>query len=165
MPKITINFLKNKIDYSGKYPVLIWKGEPRTPKIIAKYKVEKAMVTKEWVSFKDYIQVKFLKYEKTDGMKGDYVKNCAIKTEKSLEFCLEKNNFPYRNFKDRFEHNILWIDDDQDIEKALNFAFEEYKGRDYIYFQNSLQNQSVKGVTHFHFLTLKKIICKVNLKN
>lgn len=158
MPKITINFLKNKIDYSGKYPVLDCQSELRTPKIIAKYKVEKEMITKEWVSFKDYIQVKFLNYKKTTKMKGNYVKSGAIKSEKSLEFSLEINNFPYKNFKDRFEHNILWIDDDQDIEKALDFAFEEYKGRDYIYFQNSLQTQSVKGITHFHFLTLKKII-------
>ena len=156
MPKITINFLKNKIDHSGKYPVLIWKGEPRTPKTIAKYKVEKAIITREWISFKDYIQVKFLKYEKTDGMKGNYVKNRAIKSEKSLEFSLEINNFPYKGF----DHKTIWIDDDQDIEKALNFAFEQYKDKDYIYFQNSPQNQSVKGVTHFHFLTLKKIYAK-----
>ena len=158
MPKITINFLKNKIDHSGKYPVLDCQSELRTPKIIAKYKVEKEIIKKEWISFKDYILVKFLKYRKStkikNSIKNSFVKNYSILREKSLEFILTKNKFPYENF----DHQILWIAYEKDIEKALNFAFEEYKDKDYIYFQNSPQNQSVKGLTHFHFLTLKKII-------
>ena len=156
MPKITINFLKNKIDHSGKYPVLDCQSELRTPKIIAKYKLEKAIIKKEWISFKDYILVKILKHRKSTKIKNSFLKNYSILREKSLEFILTKNKFPYENF----DHQILWIAYEKDIEKALNFAFEEYKDKDYIYFQNSLQTQSVKGVTHFHFLTPKKIYAK-----
>ena len=154
MSKITINFLKNKIDYSGKYPVLIWKGEPRTPKIILEYESEKAFIKTWWENVEDYILVKFLRFKQSTKTINSFRKCYAIRQKKSLKFILTKNNFPYKGF----DHQILWIADDQDIEKALDFAFEEYKDKDYIYFQNLLQTQSVKGLTHFHFLTLKKTI-------
>ena len=58
MPKITLKFLKSKIDYTQEFPVLKYDGEPRIPIIIKKYEEEKEIIKNKWLSVKDCILVK-----------------------------------------------------------------------------------------------------------
>lgn len=159
MPKITLKFLKSKIDYTHEFPVLKFDGELRSPIIIKKYEEEKEIIKNKRLSVKDYILVKKFGFNSCyyqiliDGKFEQKMKAGEPENKIISKFKLLKNDYPYHGFN----HNILWINsnDLETIRNALEITKLDYAGIDYIYFQNEPKNQSVDSITHFHFLSKK----------
>jgi len=134
MQKIPFQLIQkciNKDDFD--FPTLIYDGDLRTPKTIAKYKILKL---EREISGKVAEQT----------IREELFKNGEI-------FELEKAKFPYDLIDIRF-HYILWVNskDPQVIKKAIEFEKAKFAGENYIYFQNEPKNKSVPEITHFHFL-------------
>lgn len=114
-----------KPDTNG-LPTLYYEGELRSPELQAEY--EKADKVK-WIEF--------INKKTIDG--GGFF----LKENKDFHYDLVNTN-----------HYIVWIKSTypQYIKKVLRLIKADFDGMDFICFQNPSQNQSIKEITHFHFL-------------
>jgi len=126
----SLDFLKTKIDNSQDFPILNFGESLRSPEMVKKYQEKLEEIKEEFV------------------LPEIYIKNRFFRNEDSL---LVSCDFPY-DLVDA-KHFILWINsnDLEYIKKAIELTKMKFSGLDYIFFQNSSQNQNV-GLTHFHFL-------------
>lgn len=125
------------------------------------YNIYKQEILKEWVSIEDVAKVKFLGasvLENTEGLKRAHFEGDVMR------YSLQKNEYPY-DVEQNIKHLVLWslqpIDPkeiDLILEKELSarareegtcsFSHKDYK--DLCWFEQTIDQKSVKGVWHVH---------------
>tara|TARA_Y100000114_G_C11686840_1_gene291509 strand:- start:499 stop:840 length:342 start_codon:yes stop_codon:yes gene_type:complete len=58
---------------------------------------------------------------------------------------MTKNKFPY-HFIDDTQHYLIWFKNKPNF-KLVEFLLRDYE---YVYFENSPENRSIKGISHVH---------------
>jgi len=152
-----LEYFRSKIDEVDGIPTLKSSDDLRSPEVKRDYKESLVIIKKEWVSVEDYILVKKFGYDCLHTTRKAKLTKYAFsqKTENDTYpiSVLKKSDFKYSLIDCDF-HYILWVNsnDTQVIKKALEIQKAKFAGTNYVYFQNEPKNQSVKRLTHFHFL-------------
>jgi Protein of unknown function (DUF3605) len=126
----------------------------RNEKHQAEYNTQKQYVHQHYESYEDYVKIAFLKWD----CKRHLISGKKVAVEggvNQIDIAVTANIFPY-NVKDGIYHYLIWslneLDNSQ-IEETLEK--NDLKGA--IYFVNSMEHRSVKGVWHTHVFSTKEL--------
>lgn len=156
MQKITLDQIRQFID-----PETLLLSSPkgfqtRTKEMDESYRIEKTVILRKWENLEDYCKVVFLEWKYYTVKQSN--KNKAFHCFGCKKYNLVLANFPY-DLVD-CEHYILWFNGYCDEKVAIESAKLELQNLGFdlektAIFKNEVKNQSVAGLTHWHFLTQK----------
>ena len=118
-----------------------------------KYDAHREKLTKRYEKLSDYIKIKYMNWKKIK--KEDAFKIYAVKKSRnSLSYVIIENIFPY-NIESNIGHYVLFSENElqsNDINtKINNFIHEKFKKeKQYLWFVNSKENQSIDDLWHCH---------------
>jgi hypothetical protein len=128
-----LEYFRSKSDQNIEIPILKTNDDLRSPE-----------VKKEYQNFLNGLALQFISPE------GYLIEKYKLKDKETI---LLQNQFPY-DLARGIKHTVFWINsnDLEYIKKALEIQKGVFSGLDYVFFKIEPQNQSVKRLTHFHFL-------------
>ena len=121
------------------------------------YEQFKKQILKEFFTIEDYIKINYLQYESILHMN---LKK-AIKNNKSLEYNLIKNPYPYNiksnmqsNMQSNIQHYVLFSEKEIPKTEQLKIIKNnlDIENKNFIYFTNAYDKRSIKNLWHLHIL-------------
>lgn len=105
------------------------------------YQAHKERMIAEWGSMDEY-------------MKKNIIDNMIL-------FKLIENNYPY-HLEDGMEQFVLWSEKKLSSGQITDIIDDAFSDKDYVWFDNKVENKSIPGIEHVHVITRKKEFEKMN---
>jgi hypothetical protein len=117
----------------------------REPSIDAQYTEYRNTMLETWVSIEDVIKVKYLGANKELNSQGYY----TAQNFDEMRYALEFNEYPYA-IGDNILHLVLWSSEPLTKDIIEEILRDELLQLDYFWFEQVVDQKSVKGVWHVH---------------
>ncbi|ORX48092.1 hypothetical protein BCR36DRAFT_584406, partial [Piromyces finnis] len=142
----------------------------RSPADEAVYMNWMKVLKKKYSSINDYIKIVVMGYseiidEKTGIRKAFEPKSDTKKLifeSEDVYYTIRRNDFPYW-LEPNIGHFVLWTSEEFTREHAGKILHEKFPESDIIYFSNTPDKKSVKGVCHYQIFTRPKDLTPITL--